>query len=82
MSGIRGVDRAIGVVLLLVLAGLVGLGVADNRAAPTRGRTRHIAYRHTGDHHVPGCGDHGPHRAAHDNHDDTGARARTGHGGR
>ena len=37
MSGIRGVDRAIGVVLLLVLAGLVGLGVADNRAAPTRG---------------------------------------------
>ena len=34
MSGIRGVDRAIGVVLLLVLVGLVGLGVADNRAAP------------------------------------------------
>ncbi len=34
MSGIRGVDRAIGAVLLLVLAGLVGLGVADNRASP------------------------------------------------
>jgi len=34
VSGIRGVDRAIGAALLLVLAGLVGLGVADNRAAP------------------------------------------------
>ena len=34
MSGIRVVDRALGAVLLLVLAGLVGLGVADNRAAP------------------------------------------------
>jgi hypothetical protein len=33
VSGIRGVDRVIGVVLLGVLAGLVGLGVADNRAA-------------------------------------------------
>ncbi len=36
MSGIRGVDRAIGSVLLLALAGLVGLGVADNHgASPT-----------------------------------------------
>ena len=37
MSGIRGVDRTIGVVLLLVLAGRVGLGVADNRATPSHG---------------------------------------------
>lgn len=37
MSGIRGVDRAIGAVLLLVLVALVGLGVADDRAAPARG---------------------------------------------
>ena len=33
VSGIRGVDRAIGAVLLLVLVGLVGLGVVDNRAS-------------------------------------------------
>jgi hypothetical protein len=34
VSGIRGVDRAIGVGLLLVLAGLVGLGVANDRTTP------------------------------------------------
>jgi hypothetical protein len=37
VSGIRGVDRVIGVVLLALLAGLVGLGVADNRGSSTAG---------------------------------------------
>ena len=33
MSGIRRIDRVIGVVLVLVLAGLVGLGLGDSRSA-------------------------------------------------
>ena len=36
VSGIRGVDRVIGVVLLVVLAALVGLGVADNHGSLAR----------------------------------------------
>ena len=34
MSGISTVDRVIGAAVLLVLSGLVGLGLADNRSAP------------------------------------------------